>query len=124
MNEGLCGTLSTPQELRGKLFAPEAIVGKSAYEIAVLHGFEGTEEEWLESLCGTAVEIVPTTGDSEASVMSQKAVTEELNKKADSQHTHKISEVDGLQNQLTEMEATITNNVKSYVESEILGGAW
>lgn len=26
--------------------------GKSAYEIAVAHGFEGTEEEWLESLSG------------------------------------------------------------------------
>lgn len=26
--------------------------GKSAYEIAVEHGFEGTEEEWLESLVG------------------------------------------------------------------------
>ena len=24
--------------------------GKSAYEIAVEHGFTGTEEEWLESL--------------------------------------------------------------------------
>ena len=27
-------------------------VGKSAYEIAVLNGFEGTEQEWLESLKG------------------------------------------------------------------------
>ena len=26
--------------------------GKSAYEIALEHGFEGTEEEWLESLKG------------------------------------------------------------------------
>lgn len=26
--------------------------GKSAYEIAVEHGFSGTEEEWLESLVG------------------------------------------------------------------------
>ena len=26
--------------------------GASAYEIAVKHGFEGTEEEWLESLKG------------------------------------------------------------------------
>ena len=26
--------------------------GKSAYEIAVAHGFEGSEEEWLESLQG------------------------------------------------------------------------
>lgn len=24
--------------------------GKSAYQIAVEHGFEGTEEEWLESM--------------------------------------------------------------------------
>ena len=34
-------------ELRGSLSLPEAIQGKSAYEIAVIHGFEGTEEEWL-----------------------------------------------------------------------------
>lgn len=26
--------------------------GESAYQIAVKHGFEGTEEEWLESLKG------------------------------------------------------------------------
>ena len=29
-------------------------VGKSAYEIAVLNGFKGTEQEWLESLKGGA----------------------------------------------------------------------
>lgn len=28
--------------------------GKSAYEIAVENGFEGTEQEWLESLAGEA----------------------------------------------------------------------
>ena len=28
--------------------------GLSAYEIAVEHGFQGTEEEWLESLRGEA----------------------------------------------------------------------
>lgn len=38
--------------LRGAVFAPKAINGKSAYEIAVMHGFDGTEEEWLESLHG------------------------------------------------------------------------
>lgn len=31
--------------------------GKSAYEIAVSKGFEGTEEEWLESLKGEAADI-------------------------------------------------------------------
>ena len=31
---------------------PAYQVGKSAYEMAVEHGFQGTEEEWLESLRG------------------------------------------------------------------------
>lgn len=39
-------------EMRGSLKIPDMITGKSAYEIAVMHGFEGTEEEWLESLKG------------------------------------------------------------------------
>ena len=32
--------------------AGEGAPGKSAYEIAVENGFEGTEEEWLDSLEG------------------------------------------------------------------------
>lgn len=36
--------------LRGRAYVPDTIHGKSAYEIAVMHGFDGTEEEWLESL--------------------------------------------------------------------------
>lgn len=36
-------------EMKGSLSIPDMIVGKSAYEIAVMHGFEGTEEEWLAS---------------------------------------------------------------------------
>lgn len=36
--------------LKGRLVVPDAIHGKSAYEIAVMHGFDGTEEEWLDSL--------------------------------------------------------------------------
>lgn len=36
--------------LRGVITNPDTIYGKSAYEIAVMHGFDGTEEEWLESL--------------------------------------------------------------------------
>ena len=31
--------------------------GKSAYEIAVLNGFSGTEQEWLESLKGDSANI-------------------------------------------------------------------
>lgn len=119
-------------ELKGSLSLPDSIKGKSAYEIAVMHGFDGTEAEWLVSLteqtranaaevieaadqaiermeetsateCESieaagadalndiaeakatmleeieiAAEIVQTAGDSETTVMSQKAVTEEL----------------------------------------------
>ena len=34
--------------LRGTVVNPKTIYGKSAYEIAVEHGFNGTEEEWLK----------------------------------------------------------------------------
>ena len=37
-------------ELRGSLSLPDAIKGQSAYEIALINGFVGTEQEWLESL--------------------------------------------------------------------------
>lgn len=36
--------------LKGALLDPAVIRGKSAYEIAVMHGFDGTEEEWVDSL--------------------------------------------------------------------------
>lgn len=48
-------------ELRGNVFKPEVIRGKdgkSAYEIAKENGFNGTEQEWLESLKGTT-RVVP-----------------------------------------------------------------
>lgn len=35
--------------LRGTIVNPEVIRGKSAYEIAVMHGFDGTEEEWVKA---------------------------------------------------------------------------
>jgi hypothetical protein len=38
----------------GSIGAP----GLSAYQIAVLNGFVGTEEEWLESLAGSDDSII------------------------------------------------------------------
>lgn len=38
--------------VKGKAMNPEVVRGKSAYEIAVANGFNGTEEEWLDSLAG------------------------------------------------------------------------
>lgn len=37
--------------------------GYSAYEIAVQHGYEGTEEEWLNSLKGSVTKVNGKTGD-------------------------------------------------------------
>lgn len=36
--------------------------GLSAYEIALEHGFEGTEQEWLESLGGTSPDLEDLKG--------------------------------------------------------------
>lgn len=46
------GKLSTEQNLKGSLDIAHGIDGKSAYEVAVKNGFEGTEAEWLDSLKG------------------------------------------------------------------------
>lgn len=48
----ISGNAKTYTEIRGSLSLPKAIQGKSAYEIAVINGFDGTEAEWLASLYG------------------------------------------------------------------------
>ena len=48
----MTGKINSKQKLKGKIFIPDFINGASAYEIAVANGFEGTEQEWLESLKG------------------------------------------------------------------------
>jgi hypothetical protein len=47
--------------MRGKISILKALHGKSAYEIAVIHGFSGTEEEWLESLVAQNTKISTVT---------------------------------------------------------------
>ena len=51
------GTVATPDVLRGFVLNPEKIYGKSAYEIALQHGFVGTEKQWLDSL-GSSKEVI------------------------------------------------------------------
>ena len=51
-NNELQGNVESGGEVRGKLSGLEMIHGYSAYEVAVVNGFSGTEEEWLESLKG------------------------------------------------------------------------
>lgn len=51
LTETLDGRLSASEVLNGSL-TNEALRGYSAYQVAVANGFEGTEEEWLDSLKG------------------------------------------------------------------------
>lgn len=48
----IVGTVSSEGYLKGGVGALFGKDGYSAYEIALQHGFEGTEEEWLASLKG------------------------------------------------------------------------
>lgn len=51
----LTGNAESGYTLRGKLSGLNTIHGYSAYEVAVINGFKGTEEEWLESLKGASI---------------------------------------------------------------------
>jgi hypothetical protein len=59
------GKAESVVKLRGSLSLPDAIVGKSAYEVAVMNGFEGTEEEWLASLKGSKIVSTVLIGQDE-----------------------------------------------------------
>ena len=48
----MTGSAESKNVLRGKLNGLKTIHGYSAYEVAVINGFSGTEKEWLESLRG------------------------------------------------------------------------
>lgn len=48
----ITGRISNKQSLSASAEKINVIKGESAYQLAVVHGFRGTEEEWLESLKG------------------------------------------------------------------------
>ena len=52
MSNTIKGTVSTKGTVQGTAQAVYGKAGASAYEIALKNGFEGTENEWLESLKG------------------------------------------------------------------------
>lgn len=55
------GSIRNVIELAGSL-SNVTLQGKSAYQIAVQNGFQGTESEWLESLKGDQVELKEENG--------------------------------------------------------------
>ncbi len=52
MSEVINGNIQAEETIAGRVDKPEIVLGLSAYELALKHGFEGTEEEYLESLHG------------------------------------------------------------------------
>lgn len=65
------------KNLNGRVFNPEVIRGYSAYEIAVMHGFEGTEEEWLESLTKDATKQAEVSATAAAESEENAAKSEQ-----------------------------------------------
>lgn len=74
------GSAESYIELRGSLSIPQAIQGKSAYEVAVLNGFKGTEAEWLASLVGPKGEpgYTPVKGKDYFTPTDVQAIVNEL----------------------------------------------
>lgn len=54
----LVGDATNKQQVEGGLSMQYGTNGRSAYEVAVALGFEGTEEEWLESLHGNGIKEI------------------------------------------------------------------
>jgi len=67
--------------------AEHGLDGKSAYEIAVQHGYVGTEEEWLESLKGKDG-ITPDMSEYPKTTEVQTIVETVIQPVAEESHTH------------------------------------
>ena len=52
MSNVVNGTMPTIEPIKGNINVAYGAEGKSAYELAVKNGFEGSEEEWVKSLKG------------------------------------------------------------------------
>lgn len=86
------------------------VTGKSAYEIAVDNGFDGTEQEWLESLDGSNYD------DTELRNL--------IDEKSDINHSHEnyVEKVEGKElssNDFTDEEKNKLSQLKNYDDTEI-----
>lgn len=81
----LIGTITTNTQVITGVVQEVGRQGYSAYELALLDGFVGTLQEWLESLKGRdgIAAVVQETGTDTTLAMSQDAITRELGLKVD-----------------------------------------
>ena len=102
------GSAESYIELRGSLSIPDAITGKSAYEIAVANGFEGTEAEWLESL-------------TEQTKINAEKVIEEANNAIELLEKEKQEAINEATEGKAEIEAARVNGVNDVVAAKTEG---
>lgn len=103
------------------------VKGKSAYEIAVENGFEGTEAEWLATLQGdgTPVLLYADTGYNTDGAMTQAATTRALDMKVDKVSGKRLTTNDYTteeKNKLAGIEANANNYSLPTASTEELGG--
>ena len=73
LNNAWCTAGASGEVMSGDLLNKIGIDGRSAYEVAVANGFEGSEAEWLESLREPAVEAA-VVAEEAVDQMNQKVV--------------------------------------------------
>lgn len=119
------GNAESYVEIRGSVKSPDMIHGKSAYEIAVKNGFEGTEEEWLASLRGgvsvaSVTQTVTSTSSGGANVMKVKLTDGRESDFTVRNGKDGATPVRGV-DYWTEADK---NEIKAYINEVILGGEW
>lgn len=89
----LSGNASANNVLIGNVNGLNSIHGKSAYELAVIHGFEGTEQEWLDSLNGPKGDAyILTEADKEE--IADKVAVDNLEESAEKYIDSVLAEMD------------------------------
>lgn len=119
LTEKYCANLNVTEVLHGK-------DGKSAYQIALDNGFVGTEEEWLESLKGTAYDDTAIVDDIKVikqDILLLKATTSSLEGQ-DVLVDERISEVAEQNVQTNERVTSLENTIGTLNDSleEVLEG--
>ena len=111
--------------MRGAIDKTKVARGYSAYEIAVINGFEGTEEEWLASLRGgtsvaSVTQTVTSTSSGGANVMKVKLTDGRETDFTVRNGKDGATPVRGV-DYWTEADK---NEIKAYINEVILGGEW
>lgn len=119
----LTGNAESGYKLRGQLSGLERIRGYSAYEVAVLNGFTGTEAEWLASLHGYGGIINDLTTGGNTLALSAEMGKELENTKASKKALHgvrrKIAALGGYVDDLRDIHRSDVSGINKILNREV-----